>query len=1173
MATSLLQSVVKPENTSGNIGTYTIKAKEGYIFASAPDSMSINGTHWDLTGDNTPIIMTSGTDFRDADGSGTGLHGTQTFSFQFEYDIPDLSPTDASVNDIYVNLNVAKIPFNCPQINQYITFSNGKPQFAQGGNTVSSLKYAPPVATANTFFGSQPLYLGLAQQNYSWFVDNESDAFTVYSANSGLSLSSTNSKTVNVSTSVFTGDITIYWGTVTVSCTGDFGKASMIFSDGLRSTKDFIRYEPACLINIPEPVTFTGGSRSRRIVKTDDCDFIASNRHNDVYTDLLLESKTNGYSFSLSNFNRLTEAGGNSSVGDAELIFENNLYIAITSAKYALDYSTKTSTAYSSYVHRSVDRDTFTQSVFQYADGSAMPASVRDVLMIEDVTYAGYDSVNDNHVWYASATYDWNTSSSSAANLPQIYRSTDNAVTFQALLLSGNFTENLDFQKVRHLGNSRDTLSKIKVNLEKDYGFILFNRHDTSDNSSYDFSTLFRFFPSQADSGVSLTAANANSNWIVKPVVLAQNGNVNASATNPFSTPVYGQRTLKGAVFSLLDLGASGDDGHINFEVFDTGICIFTFKDKYAVSWNFGLDWALGLLPTVNHTHSVSGTSHIYPEHHPSPFLFDNQIYAFTGQTSQYDQRNSTGNNRLIYSLMKINLNDSSSLITGNVPSDWSQGYTPPNQTITVTVADFYPNYPQFYFDGVRYDNVNLLTFTNGTTVTFDQSDSSNAGYQIAFNSVASFSNGSIITNNITTTGTPGQAGAQTQLVIPKHSLNQKHYFYSYTENPSYTINIFGHPISTDYPVEVTDIISSWEVVREHTLKTVTNQNDDHLILDILVDNDQPDNVKRIYAATGESVLVTPRPPAPTITDGASQPTITAPTLPSGTTLETATGDPFLTEVFSDNPFSIVFTRGDGTQMQFDGVFDIIVMSSTRPYIMDTVSNQTYTKYEGTFNATTGATNISGGTLQGGIVKTSNPSFGTYDVGDYNDFGFIYKHYAYGNIRNTTGTGIQNLRVISNRSDLQLNANIGSGGVRIGQELTDGNITVPSGYNFSSRPDQASFYIAHPNPLYLDNIMAFPKRINNNYFDVGNFEVGLKLYTDPQGTPYYGGYYWRRNWNFAIQDPSSSSSGTGDITDFPGAFPIFGENDVDPNFIFVNSDGFVTELGDNRSLPDYDQCS
>ena len=58
-----------------------------------------------------------------------------------------------------------------------------------------------------------------------------------------------------------------------------------------------------------------------------------------------------------------------------------------------------------------------------------------------------------------------------------------------------------------------------------------------------------------------------------------------------------------------------------------------------------------------------------------------------------------------------------------------------------------------------------------------------------------------------------------------------------------------------------------------------------------------------------------------------------------------------------------------------------------------------------------------------------------------------------------------------------------------------------------------------------------------------------------------------------MQDPSSSSSGTGDVTDFENAFPRFGELDIDPNFIFVNSDGFVTELGDNRALPDYDQCS
>ena len=1181
MATTLLQTVIKPENTSGNIGTYTIKAKEGYIFTSAPQSINIDGNHWDLTGDNNPIVVTSGTDFRETDGAGTGLHGTQTFNFQFQYNIPNLQPSDASTNNIYVNLNTERIKYNCSAINQYITFSNNKPEFARGGSTTSSLKFTPPQATANTFFGSNALYLGIAQQTYSWFVDNESDAFTVYSATPGLSLSATNSKTVNVTTSVYTGSVTIYWGTVTVSCTGNFGKASMIFSDGLRSTKDFIRYEPTCVINITSPASYTATVDSRRITKTDDCDFVLTHRNNTTNADLLLESRTNGYRFSLNNFNSLTSTA-NAGVGDAELIYKNNLYVAITNDKYTMsgstfDYISKTGAPYASYIHRSPDRNTWQQCLLQYSNGNTIPSNVRDKIQVHDVCYAGYDSTINNHVWFAIATNDFNpphTQNPSNLNTSQIYRSVDNAVTFQHLHLSNNYTGNVDFANVRQVSSSQtgDRNARILVDLEKDYGFIFFYRITTTTSTygSTDYSALFRFFPSQANSGVSTTAADANSNWDVRPVIGAQHGNVNTSSNLPFSSFVYGQNTIEALVTNVNpSLSTSGIEGHLNFEVFDTGICIICFSDKYAVSWNFGLDWAIASLPTINQTHSVNSTSYIYPEHYPTPFLFDNEMYAFTGQISQYFQRNSTGNNRLIYSLMKINPNDSSSLITGNVYNNWSQTYTAPNETVVVTVAtDQYGN-NTFSFDGQTHTQLsqNPKSFKRGTTITFDQSDSSNAGFRIDFTNQSGLAAG-LISNNVTHTGTPGTAGAQTQLVIPKGGFTEKHFYFSYTSGATYTVNIVGNRIDSHYPVLATDLISSWEVVTEYDFETVTDANTTHGIYDILVDDDQPDNVKRIYAATSTpGVIVTPSPPAPTIVDGASQPTITAPSLPSGTTLENATGDPFLTEVYSDNPFSIVFTRGDGTQMQFDGVFDIIVLSSTRPYIINTVSNQTYTKFEGTFNATSGAANISGGTFQNSTIRIHENSV-PYNISDYNNFGFVYKYYAYQDIR-TSGNVISNLRYITNRTDLQLNANIGSGGALIKDLLNNGTISTPSGYSFSHRPTNASYYAAHPNPLYLDHMTAFTKRINNNYFDVGNFEVGLKLYTDPQGTPYLGGYYWRRNWNFALQ---TLSSAIGSISDWNQAVPNFGELDVDPNFMFVNSDGFITELGDNRLLPDYDKC-
>ena len=55
------------------------------------------------------------------------------------------------------------------------------------------------------------------------------------------------------------------------------------------------------------------------------------------------------------------------------------------------------------------------------------------------------------------------------------------------------------------------------------------------------------------------------------------------------------------------------------------------------------------------------------------------------------------------------------------------------------------------------------ITLYRGFTYVFDQSDASNNGHQLAFKTAAG---GSSYTTGITTTGTPGQAGAKTTVVI-----------------------------------------------------------------------------------------------------------------------------------------------------------------------------------------------------------------------------------------------------------------------------------------------------------------------------------------------------------------------------------------------------------------------
>mgnify|MGYP003109593479 CR=1 FL=1 len=65
-----------------------------------------------------------------------------------------------------------------------------------------------------------------------------------------------------------------------------------------------------------------------------------------------------------------------------------------------------------------------------------------------------------------------------------------------------------------------------------------------------------------------------------------------------------------------------------------------------------------------------------------------------------------------------------------------------------------------FYLDGTGNP---AITLTRGNTYVFDQSDSSNAGHPIAFRTSADAS----YTTGVTSTGTPGSAGAKTTFVVP----------------------------------------------------------------------------------------------------------------------------------------------------------------------------------------------------------------------------------------------------------------------------------------------------------------------------------------------------------------------------------------------------------------------
>ena len=85
-------------------------------------------------------------------------------------------------------------------------------------------------------------------------------------------------------------------------------------------------------------------------------------------------------------------------------------------------------------------------------------------------------------------------------------------------------------------------------------------------------------------------------------------------------------------------------------------------------------------------------------------------------------------------------------------------------ETFAVTVAS-YAGGNRFYIDGVVYPTLNLI---EGNIYRFDQSDSSNSGHPLRFSTTANGTHGggSEYTTGVTTGGTPGNAGAYTQIAV-----------------------------------------------------------------------------------------------------------------------------------------------------------------------------------------------------------------------------------------------------------------------------------------------------------------------------------------------------------------------------------------------------------------------
>jgi len=109
------------------------------------------------------------------------------------------------------------------------------------------------------------------------------------------------------------------------------------------------------------------------------------------------------------------------------------------------------------------------------------------------------------------------------------------------------------------------------------------------------------------------------------------------------------------------------------------------------------------------------------------------------------------------------------------------------------------------YTEGNRYtvDDIkqNIITFTVGKTYIFDQSDSSNSGHPIRFSTTnnGTHGGGSEYTTGVTYTGTPGQAGANTSIVITSTTPNLYYYCSNHSlMGGSTNILLFEHSRSFD---------------------------------------------------------------------------------------------------------------------------------------------------------------------------------------------------------------------------------------------------------------------------------------------------------------------------------------------------------------------------------------
>ncbi|QDP58464.1 MAG: hypothetical protein Unbinned6046contig1000_33 [Prokaryotic dsDNA virus sp.] len=700
----LIQATTIRELSVGELGPFTFKAAQGKIF-SGPPNIWIYGNEWDGNAEDILVVDDTATDHAMTDRSGNGIYGTQTFKVSLKYDIGDIECGDQPNNIATIDFPTTTIGENCIDVTSNIVFS----YFNTGGDfPIFSPFVYPREIPQNEYIGDSGGSYGVAAlstQTYTFYVAQETNACTFYTStliNGGAAfgISAQYSKTVSVTTNVYTGSIDIYWGTITLVVNGDFVSASMIFDNGLRGTENWITWNDKC--------DFSAGRRRtgvstgiHTLVKTNNCEFIGGKRtpiysattNSQSSSYVIMQSATNGYGWGAVNQARAADWNSNS----AEII-----------EPYGRNYDEGGSgtiiTVYANgIVRRSIDRGETYQSTTFPNTWSTGTFQTR----IEDVAYAGVNA-SGNKVWYCIGMYLQTVSSIQYLNEAGFFISEDDGQTWSFV---DQYTDNAggdDLQRtVEYYGTtgSFHRQFRIHANLDKNYVFIEVTGMKHSD-TSFTQQVLFKYHPSQTGS--------SNPQAKVAPV---------AEFVSVGSTPVSWDYADTFQVNNNVPGGGSNGvnnmrDPGVMFAVNDaSGVCIWMQGTMYMMSWNWGLNWTedKDMMTNIGTTkvHPTTGLTLLYPERAPDVVFYDGQLLALTsqkyGETSSTSFRNysvvNDVNDRLIDGMMRIVVKQND-LVTGEVLDDFTT-YTTYGQVPSVTSTDFGP-YNQVYGSGAP------ISFGNG---------------------------------------------------------------------------------------------------------------------------------------------------------------------------------------------------------------------------------------------------------------------------------------------------------------------------------------------------------------------------------------------------------------------------------------------------------------------------